>query len=57
MKPSVTVLLPIHNAQHRLERQVAEILDVLPELTSRFELLIIDDGSTDDSFEVARHLS
>ena len=57
MKPSVTILLPIHNAQHRLERQVAEILDVLPELTSRFELMIIDDGSTDDSFDVARHLS
>ncbi len=57
MKPSVTILLPIHNAQHRLELQVAEILDVLPELTSRFELLIIDDGSTDDSFDVARHLS
>jgi len=57
LKPSVTVLLPIHNAQHRLEQQVAEILDVLPELTNRFELLIIDDGSTDDSFEVAHHLS
>ena len=57
MKPSVTILLPIHNAQHRLEHQVAEILDVLPELTSRFELLIIDDGSTDESFDVARHLS
>jgi glycosyltransferase involved in cell wall biosynthesis len=57
LKPSVTILLPIHNAQHRLEHHVAEILDVLPELTNRFELLIIDDGSTDDSFDVARHLS
>jgi len=57
VKPSVTILLPIHNGQHRLERQVAEILDVLPELTDRFELLIIDDGSTDDSFDVACHLS
>ena len=57
VKPSVTILLPIHNGQHRLEHQVAEILDVLPELTHRFELLIIDDGSTDDSFDVACHLS
>jgi glycosyltransferase involved in cell wall biosynthesis len=57
VKPSVTVLLPIHNAQHRLENHVAEILDVLPELTNCFELLIIDDGSSDDSFDVARHLS
>jgi glycosyltransferase involved in cell wall biosynthesis len=57
VKPSVTILLPIHNAQLRLEHHVAEILDVLPELTNRFELLIIDDGSTDDSFDVACHLS
>jgi Glycosyl transferase family 2 len=57
LKPSVTILLPVHNAQHRLETQVAEILDVLPELTNRFELMIIDDGSTDDSFELARHLA
>jgi glycosyltransferase involved in cell wall biosynthesis len=57
VKPSVSILLPIHNAQDRLENQVAVILDVLTELTSRFEVLIIDDGSSDDSFEVARHLS
>jgi hypothetical protein len=54
---SITILLPIHNAQHRLERHVAEILDVLPELTNRFEVMIIDDGSTDDSFELARNLA
>src|SRR5436190_1993479 len=33
------------------------MLEVLPELTSRFDLLIIDDGSTDATFEVAHELT
>ena len=57
MNPSLSVLLPVHNAQDRLADSVARILDILPDLTNRFELLIIDDGSTDDTGEVARDLA
>lgn len=56
-QPSVSVLLPVFNAQNRLERSVAQILDVLPELAERFELLIIDDGSWDDTIDVAKQLA
>jgi glycosyltransferase involved in cell wall biosynthesis len=51
------VLLPVYNAQHRLERSVGEILDVLPELSDQFELFIIDDGSTDETIDVAKQLA
>jgi glycosyltransferase involved in cell wall biosynthesis len=51
------VLLPVYNAHHSLESTVSEILEVLPELTDRFELCILDDGSTDDTVEVARELA
>ena len=57
MKPSVSVLLPVYNRQHRLETEVARILDVLAEVTNRFDLVIIDDGSTDDTTDVAQHLA
>jgi glycosyltransferase involved in cell wall biosynthesis len=57
LKPSASVLLPVFNAQHRLENDVAAILDVLAELTDRFDVLIVDDGSHDDTIEVARQLS
>jgi glycosyltransferase involved in cell wall biosynthesis len=53
---SLTVLLPVRNAQTTLAANVQEILEVVSELTRRFELLIIDDGSTDATIEVADEL-
>jgi hypothetical protein len=54
---SLSVFLPVHNAQAHLQRHVAELLDVLPELTRRFELVVIDDGSIDATPEVAYDLA
>ena len=49
--------MPVCNAQSDLEAQVERILDLLPELTSQFDVLIIDDGSTDETAEIARNLA
>lgn len=57
MNRSLSVLLPVHNAQATLQADVGRMLDVLPELTGDFDLLIIDDGSTDATSEVAQELS
>ena len=54
---SLSVLLPVRNNQDTLAATVIEILEVLPELTSRFELVIIDDGSSDASVEIADELA
>lgn len=52
MKSPLCVLLPVYNAQHSLAGGVANILEVLPEWSDRFELAIIDDGSQDDTAEI-----
>ena len=57
MERSLSALLPVCNAQSTLPEQVSEILDILPELTHRFELVLIDDGSTDATIEVADELA
>jgi hypothetical protein len=57
LKTPLRVLLPVYNAQHRLAEGVTEILEVLPEFADRFELVIIDDGSSDDTAETARALA
>jgi cellulose synthase/poly-beta-1,6-N-acetylglucosamine synthase-like glycosyltransferase len=57
LEPSVSIFVPVCNAQSDLETQVERILDLLPEVTSQFDVLIIDDGSTDETAEIARNLA
>lgn len=57
MQPSLTVVLPIHNAERTLRHDVSDVLEAAGELTPRVELLIVDDASTDDSYETAAELA
>ena len=56
MERSLTVLLPVQDVQSTLADTVAEVLEIASDLTHRFELLIIDDGSTDATCEIADEL-
>ncbi|HEX3997625.1 MAG TPA: glycosyltransferase [Pirellulales bacterium] len=56
MSPPLSILLPVHNVQATLAADVDRLLDVLPELAHWFELVLIDDGSTDATCEVAEEL-
>ena len=56
MNPSLSVILPVYNVQATLARQIGHLLDVLPELSCRFEILVVDDGSTDHTGEIAHDL-
>jgi hypothetical protein len=57
LNPSLSVLLPLYNAEHIAEPLILEAVEVLPDLTSRFDVLVIDDGSTDDTTGVATALA
>lgn len=50
-RPRVTVLLPVHNGGAYLD---AAVRSILGQTFTDFELLAIDDGSTDGSGEVLR---
>jgi hypothetical protein len=54
---SLSVLLPVHNAQATLGGHVAGMLEELSELGRQFDVLILDDGSTDATPEVAHDLA
>jgi glycosyltransferase involved in cell wall biosynthesis len=54
--PSLSIVLPVYNAEAMLAEQVCRLLEVLPDLAERFEILIVDDGSTDHTSEIAADL-
>lgn len=47
----VTVVLPVYNETGHIEKEVRRICDSLEASKYSFEVLVIDDGSTDDSAE------
>jgi glycosyltransferase involved in cell wall biosynthesis len=54
---SLSIILPVRDAETVLAEQVADLLEVLPDLTSRFEILLVDDASRDHTADVAAELS
>jgi glycosyltransferase involved in cell wall biosynthesis len=57
LKKSLTIVLPVHNGESRLRTDVHEMLELASELTANFGILIVDDGSSDSTFEVAEGLA
>jgi len=57
MSIPLSYVLPVHNAEAWLQRQVESLLDDLAQQEDSFELLIIDDGSLDETAQVAHQLS
>ena len=57
MDQSLTIVLPLQNAERTLRKDVIRTLEAAAELTSMVELLLVDDASTDDTFDVAKELA
>lgn len=57
LNKSLTIVLPVYNAESRLRKNVRDVLELASELTAKFGVLIVDDGSTDATFEVAEELA
>lgn len=50
----LTIVLPVYNEQTNIEPLYAELKDVLDGIGLRYEIIFIDDGSTDDSYKIIK---
>ncbi len=53
----ISVFFPCYNEEGNIESLIAKALDVLPALTDDFELIIVNDGSSDATGAVADRLA
>ncbi|HEV8132794.1 MAG TPA: glycosyltransferase family 2 protein [Acidobacteriota bacterium] len=53
----ISLIVPVLNEEQNLERLYQKIVDVLSDLDKEFELIFVDDGSTDQSFSVLERLA
>jgi len=56
-KPSISVFYPMHNEEGNIRQAVHAALDVLPAVSKDYEIIIVDDGSSDDTGRIADELS
>ncbi len=54
-QPYLSIVIPAYNEEHRLPETLALVKDFVEEQDYLVEVLIIDDGSTDNTADVVRH--
>jgi len=53
----VSVLLPAYNEAYHIKDNIEEIIRTFDEFSCDYEIVVIDDGSSDNTFEVASEIS
>ena len=57
MKPSLSIIIPAFNEEGNIESAVSSVLSALQDHRRSYEILIFDDGSTDDTGKIADRLA
>jgi glycosyltransferase involved in cell wall biosynthesis len=50
----ISIVVPVYNEEESLEALFAELLQVLPTLSKEYEIIFVDDGSTDASLPILK---
>jgi glycosyltransferase involved in cell wall biosynthesis len=55
--PSISLVFPAWNEEDYAERAVSRALAVLPRVSEDFEIIVVDDASTDRTYEICQRLA
>lgn len=56
MQTDLSVVIPVRNEAANVRQLCRELIDVLDASGRTFEIVLVDDGSTDDTFQILREL-
>ena len=56
VKEKFSILIPVHNEAKRIRRNLKEVKETLDNLGCNYEIVAIDDGSSDNSYQVLKEL-
>lgn len=56
-EPSISVIIPVFNQQEKVSHSLKRIKGVVESAFSNYELIVINDGSTDDTLSVLRDIA
>ena len=57
MKKDISIVIPVYNEEASIKFLYKEIIEVMNNHFNDFEIIFIDDGSTDNSFNIINHIS
>jgi glycosyltransferase involved in cell wall biosynthesis len=57
IRPGISVVVPVYNSAETLKELVMQLGAVLPGLTEAYEIILINDGSKDSSWEVIQEIA
>ena len=56
-RPSCSIVIPVYNSAETLDLLAERLASVLPHITSEFEVILVNDGSADGSWQAIARLS
>jgi glycosyltransferase involved in cell wall biosynthesis len=57
LSPGLSILVPVYNSSESLPNLIERIMPVAKSLNVPFEVVLVNDGSSDDSWKTIRHLA
>lgn len=57
LKEKVSIIIPAYNEAHHIVENLKEIIKTFDDFGCKYEIIVVDDGSTDDTFKVTQNFS